>query len=283
MIIIADAGSTKTDWSLIDENKRVTFLHTEGFNPYFNSTETINSGFKKDFPEDLDFSLIKNVYYYGAGCSTSKNCDIVYQALNNIFSNSVLFVSDDLLGAARSLFGSQEGIACILGTGSNSGYYDGNNIIERLPSFGYLFGDEGSGAHQGKMLIQDYLNGKMPQEIRDEFDTKYNYTLGNILEGVYKNPYPNRFLASFTAFLSENLSSPYIDQLVKSSFTLFFERSLKKYTSYATSEIACVGSVAYHFREIFQTIADENNVKVARFSKNPVRGLIRYHCGIELK
>jgi len=282
MIIIADAGSTKTDWSLIDDTNRVVSFQTQGFNPYFNNTETIISGLKKDFPDDIDYSLINHVYYYGAGCSTEKNCDIIYQVLNNIFSNSVLFVSDDLLGAARSLFGNQEGIACILGTGSNSGYYDGKNIIKRLPSFGYLFGDEGSGAHLGKMLIQDYLSEGIPELVKELFDKKYNYSLGDILEGVYKNSYPNRFLASFTSFLSENISIPYIEQLVKTSFSEFFEKNLKKYSSFDTPELACVGSVAYYFRKFFQEIAEANNVNVIRFSKTPVRGLIRYHCNIEV-
>ncbi len=283
MIIIADSGSTKTDWSVVDDNNRVTFFQTQGFNPYFNDTETIISGLKKDFPVDMDYSHIEHVHYYGAGCSTEKNCDIIYQSLKCLFANSMLSVSDDLLGAARSLFGNKHGIACILGTGSNSGYYDGQNITERQTSYGYLFGDEGSGAHLGKRLIQDYLSETMPQEIKEVFDKKYAFTLGDILEGVYKNPYPNRFLASFTAFLSENLSYPYIEEMVKISFSEFFDKQLKKYATFGKSELACVGSVAYYFREIFQTIADENNIKVARFSKNPVRGLIRYHCGIELR
>ena len=283
MIIIADAGSTKTDWSLIDDNKHVIYFKTQGYNPYFNNPESITSGWKADFPKDIDYSMIKHVYYYGAGCSTEKNCDIIYHALNGIFTNSILSVSDDLLGAARSLFGNREGISCILGIGSNSGYYDGENIIKRLPSFGYLFGDEGSGAHLGKMLIQDYLNENIPQDIKEAFDKKYNYVLGNILEGVYKNPYPNRFLASFTAFLSENISSYYIKQLVKVSFSQFFEMSLKRYSNFGSTEIACVGSVAYYFRDVLQEVAGGHGVSVVRFSKNPVRGLIRYHCGIELK
>ncbi len=283
MIIIADAGSTKTDWSLIDENKHVTFFQTQGYNPYFNDVDTITEGLKKDIPEKVQHSPVEKLYYYGAGCSTVTNCEIIYQSLNNIFPKSVLFVSDDLTGAARSLFGNREGIACILGTGSNSGYYNGKNIADRLPSFGYLFGDEGSGAHMGKMLIHDYLNNKIPLDIREAFDKKYHYSLGNILEGVYKNPYPNRFLASFTEFLSENISSSYLHQLVKTSFMEFFEKQLKKYSLFGITEIACVGSVAYHFRTIFQEIADENKVKVTRFSKNPIRGIIRYHCGIEQK
>jgi len=195
---------------------------------------------------------------------------------------SALNISDDLTGAARSLFGSHEGIACILGTGSNSGYYDGKNVVKRLPSYGYMFGDEGSGAHMGKLLIQDYFDKKMPQEIIDAFDKKYEFVLGDILESVYKKPYPNRFLASFTTFLSENISSAYIQSLIKTSFTAFFDKSLKKYSNFGTAEIACVGSVGYYFRELFTKIAHKNGTEVARFSKNPVRGLIRYHCGIEL-
>ena len=283
MIVIADAGSTKTDWSLLDKKKGISFFRTEGFNPYFNDPDTIISGFKKELPGDINYPMIEKVYYYGAGCSTEKNCKIIYKALNILFPKSVLDIGDDLLGAARSLFGNEEGIACILGTGSNSGFYDGRLITERLPSFGYLFGDEGSGAHLGKLLINDYINNNVPEDIRRAFDEKYNFSLGNILEGVYKNPYPNRFLASFTGFLTENIKSEYIEQLVKSSFTQFFEKQLKKYSTFETTEVACIGSVAYHFRKVFQEIAAENSLKVTRFLKNPMKGLIRYHSGIELR
>jgi glucosamine kinase len=282
MILIADAGSTKTDWSLIDKNLEVKFFQTHGYNPYFNDTETITSGLDSDIEQQFDRKAVKELHYYGAGCSTDNNCLTVSKAMNSLFPEAAVHISDDLTGAARSLLGNREGIACILGTGSNACYYDGRSIVERLPSYGYMFGDEGSGAHMGKKLIGDYLYEMMPEEIEIAFNEKYDLKLSDILEGVYKNPYPNRYLASFTSFLSENLNSDYIVDIISSSFSEFFDRQLIRFSAFGKTDIACVGSVSYYFKDIFSKVAIEYRVNVERYLKSPARGLLRYHCGVEI-
>jgi N-acetylglucosamine kinase-like BadF-type ATPase len=201
----------------------------------------------------------------------------VEEALEKVFPSSRMEVDHDLLGAARGLFGNNKGIACILGTGSNSCLYDGKQITENVPSLGYLFGDEGSGAHIGKVFISDYLRGKLPKAISNALDKKFNLSLENILDSVYNQPYPNRFLASFMEFIAGYKDNRYIQSLVHSSFRKFFGEQVTKYADYDKLPVACVGSVAYHFKEIIKEVANHYHIRLAAVKKDPIRGLIQYH------
>jgi N-acetylglucosamine kinase-like BadF-type ATPase len=277
MILIADSGSTKTDWVLIDKEGQTRRYETVGFNPYFVPAAEMTEILEKYLVPFIDNRGVKELYYYGSGCSTKNKCFIVEEALEKVFPSSRMEVDHDLLGAARGLFGNNKGIACILGTGSNSCLYDGKQITENVPSLGYLFGDEGSGAHIGKVFISDYLRGKLPKAISNALDKKFNLSLENILDSVYNQPYPNRFLASFMEFIAGYKDNRYIQSLVHSSFRKFFGEQVTKYADYDKLPVACVGSVAYHFKEIIKEVANHYHIRLAAVKKDPIRGLIQYH------
>jgi len=200
MILIADSGATKTDWRLISGKKEICNVKTIGFNPYFIDTEDIINVLKDNLIPNLSEHIVQKIFFYGAGCSTPLKNDIIVKALQNLFKSAEINVEHDILGAARGLFGNSEGIACILGTGSNSCYYNGKTISESLPSFGFIYGDEGSGAQLGKYLVEAYMKHKLPEDLHTKFMEKYKFSLEDILTNTYKNPSPNRFLASFTTF-----------------------------------------------------------------------------------
>jgi len=223
MILIADSGSTTTYWTLLEENKVKLEINTQGLNPYFTSPELMKEIISKDLVPTLTCDTVTSIFIYGAGCSTAKNNSLVRLQVQGFLRNAEINVYHDILGAARALFGDHEGIACILGTGCNSCFYDGKEVYSRIPSLGYLFGDEGAGSNIGKKLIGRYLKGELPEEIRMAFDERYHYSLEDILNSLYNKPFPNRFLASFSLFLLEHTGHPYIHDLIYSSFLEFFE------------------------------------------------------------
>jgi len=199
-------------------------------------------------------------------------------ALEDFFRNAVeLTVEHDLMAAARALLGREKGIASILGTGSNSCLYDGSDIVENVPSLGFFLADEGSGAYMGKLLIRDYFFGNLPEEIKKAFDEKYQATLEKVLNEVYNKPKPNRYMASFTLFLSEHIENPYIKGIVKKAFTDFFQVQVTKYTNYKTIPFSALGSIAYYFQDILKEVAGEYGIKVSRILQSPMEGLIEYH------
>ncbi|MCD4746156.1 MAG: ATPase [Bacteroidales bacterium] len=277
MILIADSGSTNTDWLLIDKLKKTKKYQTSGLNPYFIDTNGIEKIISKELIPIVEQNSISAVYFYGAGCSTLYKCFIVEEALQNLFKNATIEINSDLLGAAISLFGNNNGIACILGTGSNSCYFDGKKIAENVPSLGYFFGDEGSGAHLGKTLIKAYLLNKVPVEIKNAFNKKYSYTRENILDAIYNLPKPNIFLASFSEFFLENISNNYIREIILNCFREFFSNQIKKYKNYKKIPIGFVGSIAYHFKDILKEVAEENNVSIQKVLKTPIEDLQGFH------
>jgi len=277
MILIADSGSTQTDWVLINKDGQTKRYETVGFNPYFVPAHEMTEILDKFLVPFINNKEVKEVYYYGSGCSTKNKCFIVEEALERVFPNAELEVEHDLLGAARGLFGNKAGIACILGTGSNSCLYDGTTIVENVPSLGYLFGDEGSGAHIGKIFISDYLRAKLPKVIAMAFDEQYHLTLENILDSVYNKPWPNRFLASFMEFIAGYKDNKYIQSLVHSSFRKFFGEQITKYTDYDKANMSSVGSVGFYFKEVMYEVADSYHVKLKAVKKDPIHGLINYH------
>ncbi|MBD5357062.1 MAG: hypothetical protein HDR88_08685 [Bacteroides sp.] len=276
--LIADAGSSTVEWSLISSDGSVAAsVTTVGINALLADADTINSTFtevKQALPAE---SVIDEIFYYGAGCATEPICNKIKDALRLSWQNSESHVSSDLLGAARSLFGSAKGIACILGTGSNSCFYNGEHIVSQIPSLGFILGDEGSGAALGKRLISDAFKEQLPENIRDAFLDEYHLTLPEILDKVYKLPAPNRFLASFVPFLHKNLWNPYIFSLVLKELTRFVKRNVAMYKGAHSVDVCFTGSIAFYFERVLREAVASQGYRVTRISKSPMEGLIAFH------
>lgn len=279
MILIADSGSTKTEWAY-RHDKEVRIVTTPGFNPYFVDAAFIEQSLVKDLLPYINLNDVSDIYFYGAGCSTPEKQALVHDAISSLFCDAYIEVEHDLMGAARALFGKKKGIACILGTGSNSCYYDGKEILENVTSLGYIFGDEGSGVHIGKKLLEDFLRGNMPDEIKQNFDNTYKLNVFNILDSIYKKSRPNTFIAGFCRFAGANIHHPYIQSIVKNSLMDFFNYQLKKYSVFGNVPLGCVGSVAYQFEKEFRDIACEFGLKELSIHSSPTELLLKFHLDI---
>lgn len=277
MILIADSGASKSDWVLIDKSGEHVGFQLAGLNPYYLSTaETINIISKELIPF-IDTKKVDALFFYGAGCSSLYKCMMLEEAFQKLFKNAQIQIESDLLGTARALFGKGEGIACILGTGSNSCYYNGEKIVKNVVSLGYFFGDEGSGAHMGKNFIKDYLLGNLPKNIETAFKKEYNYTRDNILDAVYNLPFPNRFLASFCEFYADHVSKKYIFDLITNSFREFVLNQLDQYDNLRELPLSFTGSVAYFFEPLLRQIIHESGLKIDQVKRSPIHALADYH------
>lgn len=283
MILIADSGSTKTDWRLIDDKKQIHQYVTQGINPYFQDSDGIVTMLGNELIPQLSniSNLISQIYFYGAGCGAESKKTIVHSALSKNFPIATIIVETDLLGAARSVCGANEGIAAILGTGANTCYYDGNKIVENISSLGYVLGDEGSGAHIGKTFIQAYLNKEMPKELSNRFYERFKLSKDEILDNIYKQPMPNRFLASFSKFIYQNLKEQFVVDLVANCFEQFFDKHICKYPKHKEVKLSCVGSVAFYYSNIFRAVASNKEVNIDKIIETPIAGLTLYHLGEE--
>ena len=281
MILIADSGSTKTHWRLVDDKKNIHQFSTVGFNPYFNDAQQIEVEIKKDLIPEIITKGINltdvRIFYYGAGCSSDEKCGIVKEALSSCFKDSSIEIDHDLLGAARAICGNEKGIAAIVGTGSNSCYYDGINIVENVPSLGYILGDEGSGAHIGKTFLHAYFNKELPAHIAENFNTRNKLSREDILNAIYKKPMPSRFLASFSKFIFQNINDKYLENLVEKCFVEFFERQICKYSEHTRVKMGCVGSVAFYYSKILKRVAEQKGVVIDKIIESPVAALTLYH------
>ncbi|MBK7666986.1 MAG: hypothetical protein IPJ32_06270 [Sphingobacteriaceae bacterium] len=278
LTLIADSGSTKTDWVLIDRKQILSNLKTIGFNPYFQTKDQISLEIKEHLKPFLKehISKIEHVYYYGAGCSKEVNCNIVLDGIHNALDLKNIDIHHDLLAAARALCGQKPGIASILGTGSNSCLYDGKNVIENVPSVGYLFGDHGSGANIGLTFIQAYFDDELPKKIKDDFEAS-GYHREEILNNVYKKPMPSRYLASVNKFVSENIKDAYVRKVVKNCFVEFFHKQIGKYSNSREYTVNSVGSIGFYYKDILAEVANEEGYKLGKVIKSPIDGLVEYH------
>lgn len=279
MILIADSGSTKTDWRLVDEGgNRLSSVVTEGLNPYFLSEERIAAIVEQKVLPSLDH--VEKIFFYGAGCGASVKAHLVSSALSSVIATRYpVEVSGDILGAARSLLQNEPGIACILGTGANSCLYDGNKITHIMPSLGYMFSDWGSGTVMCKDLIALLLQEKLPSDILDDFLTTYRMGRPEILDNIYNKPLPNRFLASFTPFLLKYAEVPECKEIILTNFSRFFSYYVKRYPRATGShKVSFVGSIAYRFRPYLEQAAREHAIEIATIVQHPMDGLVKYHC-----
>ena len=277
MYLIADGGATKTDWALVDNGKLISRIYTLGMNPFQASEEIIENIVRDELVTQLPAQAISpSIFFYGAGCTPEK-CIVIKGILSKFFPESNIFVSSDLFGSARGLCGHQPGIACILGTGSNSCYYDGENIAENTPSLGYVLGDEGSGAVIGKTLVADILKGIMPEHITKKFYEEPQLTKADILDKVYRQPMPSRFLASMTPFVSRHKEEePFLRDLAVRNFRLFFSRCIVPYKR-PHLKVNFVGGLAFSFETELKEAAAAEGFEVGKIAKGPMEGLILYH------
>lgn len=274
--LIADSGATKAEWCLVNNGKKKT-VFTQGISPYFLNTEQITELLLKELKPKLKNIEVDEVYYYGTGCANPTNAKSVKKAISKVFAGAKADVTHDLMAAARALCGRQKGVACILGTGSNSCYYDGKKIVKNSPGLGYVLGDEGSGAYLGKKVIQYYLYGTFDDELRGRFDLTYTTNTAEILENVYKKPLPNRYLASFAKFLADNRGHYMIENIIEDGLNDFFFNHLCKYRETWTLPVHFAGSVAFGFRDVLQQLCNSYEFELGKVMKNPMEGLVAYH------
>jgi glucosamine kinase len=277
MILIADSGSTKTDWRVIDADQEYEQINTTGINPQYLDTEKIYGIFETELLPQLKEKNISEIYYYGAGCSSPERNKRVEDALSRAFPNVPNYVDHDLLAAARALCGHKPGIACILGTGSNSCLYDGKNIIDNVTSLGFLMGDEGSGAYLGKLLIKAYLYRELPEELATSLKNRYNLTKDGILDAVYGSDIPSQYLATFAKFMHEKRKNPVIKEMIYENFEEFFERHASKYEGFGELPVNFVGSIAFHFSDTLKLVAKKYGCHIGVIISSPSEGLIKYH------
>lgn len=275
--LIADSGATKAEWCLL-QGKKTTTVFTQGISPYFLNTRQIAEILEKELLPSIGKVGIDEVYYYGTGCINPNNNLIVKNALKQVFKGlSKVEVTHDVMAAARALYGDDKGVACILGTGSSSCYYNGKKISVNRPGLGYVLGDEGSGAYLGRKVLQYFMYGTFDDELTEQFNTKYHLSASEILDNVYKKPLANRYLASFTPFLSENRGHYMIENILEDGLNDFFFQHICKFKESWTMPVSFVGGISFYFQDVLTQLCHAYEFTPGKILKNPMEGLVAYH------
>jgi N-acetylglucosamine kinase-like BadF-type ATPase len=274
--MIADSGATKCQWTLVLGSQKKT-INTIGISPYFLSTDEMVATIGKGFNKKVDTAIIDAVYFYGTGLSNPVNVIAIKKALKTVFPNAILDIQTDLVAVARATCKHDKGVACILGTGSNTGYYNGKKIAKNSPGLGYVLGDEGSGAYLGKKVLQYYLYKTFDEELMHSFESKYQINKDQILDAIYKQALPNRYMASFAQFLSEHRGHYMIENIIEDGINDFFFTHLNKLNESWLYPIHFAGSVAYVFRDVIKQLATAYELEIGSIVKSPMEGLIAFH------
>jgi glucosamine kinase len=275
--LIAESGATKAEWCLVGNGKKKSVI-TQGISPYFFNEEKVIDLLQNELLPSMPGSVkAENIYYYGTGMRNPENVKMLKRSLQNVFAKAKIEVNDDMLAAARGLNGNGKGLACNLGTGSFCCYYNGKKIVKQTPGVGYVLGDEGSGAYLGKKVLQYFLYNTFDEELRYKFDDKYKTSPVAILENVYRKPLANRYLASFTLFLSENRGHYMIENIIEDGLNDFFFNHLCKYRETWTLPVSFAGSVAFGFKDVLQQLCNSYEFELGKVMKNPMEGLVEYH------
>lgn len=275
MILIADSGSTKTAWTLVEKADNV--IKTDGINPVFMNSGCVEEILRSQLlPQLGEQAIVTEIYFYGAGCASAEKNNLVKQALQNVFGDIKIEIASDLLGAARGLCKHQSGIACIMGTGSNSCLYENGNIRWNVPALGFILGDEGSGAVLGKLLMGNLFKNQLPDVVKQDFEQTYGLTMIDVIEKVYRTPLPNRFLASFGPFISKHINQPAVYNMVYDALESFIVRNVKQYP-YTTLPVYFTGSIAFYFADILNQLADKHGFTIGRIDQDPLQGLVEFH------
>lgn len=276
MILIADSGGSKTDWRIIEKNGTIGQASAPGFNPYYQPIDDLRRSV-----QDVLLPKVKNnvskIFFYGAGVSSEKNQLSIKTAFLEFFPGAEIEIGWDLLAAARALCGREPGIACIMGTGSNSCLYDGENIIDNVANLGWILADEGSGASIGRKFLVDYLRHKMPDNIAAQFKARFPLTREEFLEKIYQEEKPSAFLGSFSKFIFQHLKEPYCYKLVYNSFAEFYENNVMQYANYKNLKVHFTGSIAFYFSDLLRQVANDKGITVRNVLEGPIAGLTLYH------
>lgn len=291
MIIIADSGSTKTHWCMLAANGQSSDFLTDGINPFYQTQEAMCNSVKNQLLPQMGHLMwagkITHIFFYGAGCTPEKS-PLVQKALAAVFKDAEVQVESDMVGAARGLLQHKKGIACILGTGSNSCLYDGERIVKNVPSLGFILGDEGGGAVLGKRLVADLFKNQLGADLMALFAQEYGVTQADLIEHVYRQPFPNRYLASLSKFCAAHLDDKRIYDLVYDHFTDFVVRNLEPYyqdendveiEDTHTLSVGFVGSIAYYYKSVLQQVMDDMGFAISKIMQDPIEGLKEYHRG----
>lgn len=275
-ILIADSGATKCEWCLLHSGRKKT-VFTQGMSPYFLSSEQVQDIIRKELLPKIKNQPVTDIYFYGTGCLNPRNTKMMKAAISKVFTGAKVNVEHDLAGAAKAVCGDAKGIACILGTGSNSCYFNGKKVVKNSPGIGYILGDEGSGAYLGKKVIQYYLYGTFDEDLMYKFNDKYKVNAVDILEQVYHKPLANRYLAGFSLFLAENRGHYMIENIIEDGLNDFFFTHLCKYAESWKLPIHFVGGVAHGFKDVIKDLCHSYEFDLGKILKNPMEGLIEYH------
>lgn len=277
MILVADSGSSKIDWRLMESDGRIRQAQTPGFNPYYQPLDHLRSSLRDTLAPEVGGAEVKHVFFYGTGVSSERNQELVRAVFLEYFPHAKVDIEWDLLGAARALCGHEKGIACILGTGSNSCQYDGNKISDQVANLGWILADEGSGTNLGKTLLVDYLRKRMPEKLAEQFHQRFPFTREQFLEKIYQQEKPSTFLATFARFIFQHLNEPYCYQLVYKAFSEFYENNVMKYEGYRETRVHFVGSIAFYFSDLVRQVANDKGITVKNILETPIAGLALYH------
>lgn len=278
MILIADSGSTKADWILVDKQANpINDFQTIGFNPFFHDEDFVEAKIKENHKLTLYADGISQVFFYGAGCSSPHLNKKIQKGLERVFKNATVLVDHDLLGAAYSCYNGEANIACIIGTGSNSCLFDGEKIHEEVPALAYILGDEGSGSYFGKILLANYLYKKLPKVIHDDFAEQFKLTKDEIFDRVYNKPNANVYLAGFTRFISTHKKHPFFQEILIDGLAHFMNTHVACYENYMELPVNFVGSVAFHFEDELKLAAKRLGINIRSVVKKPINGLVTYH------
>lgn len=275
MNVIAESSATRTEWTVVDGSRTIEHAFTTGMNPFFQSRRELSHSIRLELPEEFFKHRWEHVYFYGAGCANLEKKKLMESSLVAQFRTRVT-VESDLLGAARGLLVYQPGLACIIGTGSNSCYYNGSEIVKNVPPLGYILGDEGSSAYFGKIFIADVLKGIAPTRLTEEFFERHNVTHNMLMNEIYTESMPSRALARYGLFLAEKTDLDYVYNLIYNGFMLFFNRNIAAY-DYKNNSLAVVGSTAVSFSKVLRDAARDFGVEISKIIPTSMPGLIEYH------
>lgn len=277
MLLIADSGSTKADWAWVAKDGETTFVHTQGFNPVVHPKELLQGEVAKLTTELLPGLEPTEIHYYGAGCWDHTRKQVISETLQKAYPTAKIMVMHDLLGAARAACGNEAGIACILGTGSNTCLYDGDDVIDNVTNLGFMLGDEGSGSHLGKAFLRSYFYRELDDGLNDAFEMWTSIDKSEILDKVYGTDLPNTYLAGFTRFMGEHKSHPLVQRIVFDSFAEFLDRHVRKYQGHLSIPVNFIGSIAFHFKDILLAAMHERDLRAGRFIHKPIESLATFH------